>query len=116
MTNILVQILDTIRRDYKVDISFPVAELTVVCGFLVVVVIEQCVLSYQERWTRRQREEREMKDRSKSLLMTVFCRESSGDTCSIQYYHHHSASSSDGNYSIKSSSLQVKSGHGYLEK
>ena len=57
-----------IRREYNVEIHFPVTELTILCGFLVVLVIEQCVLHYQERWARGRGQDQEMEDRREPLL------------------------------------------------
>ena len=43
-------LLDQVQEQYSVSISFPLAELVVVLGFLMILTIEQTVLHFQEKW------------------------------------------------------------------
>lgn len=53
----VAQVLEEIKSQYKVDLDYPVAQFIMVFGFLLILLIEQTVLHYQEKWM--EEEERE---------------------------------------------------------
>jgi len=50
------QVLDEIKDEYKVEVDYPVAQFIMVCGFFLILVIEQATLEMQERWLARAEE------------------------------------------------------------
>ena len=48
--------LDEIKDEYKVEVDYPVAQFIMVCGFFLILVIEQATLEMQERWLARAEE------------------------------------------------------------
>lgn len=53
-TNVKVkEVLELIREEFGVTIEYPITEFTILVGFLLVLLIEQLVLHYQEIWAKQ---------------------------------------------------------------
>ena len=46
----IAKVMEEIQNEYNVDLDYPLAQLTVVMGFFLILTIEQTVLHFQESW------------------------------------------------------------------
>ena len=44
------RVLDELEKEYNTKIDYPVAEFIIVLGFFIVLIIEQVVLEFKEKW------------------------------------------------------------------